>query len=482
MPFSFSKSKISPKTWFSLSLTVLLFGTILVTQFAVRTTRDDRSQAASCAGGQSQLTFRPSTDVSTGLWANDSGGGFYTKVDEDFSDEDSTYLWDDTSGSGSVLILGHPAASLGTNYAINSVTISARLRQVQSSSTGPYIEMGLRINGTLYFSPGTKYRPPPNNTYANTEYTWNTNPATGAAWNLASVNAANIAVRSTRPSQPNAIRLTQVWMNSCYSLIPVPTLNFTADSTSLSYNSATTLRWTATNATSCTASNGWSGGKNSISGSEGTGNLTSPRTYVLTCSGGGGSISRQVSISVGAAPPPPPANPNPTPNPPTTKKPTSTKPPAKVAPPSSGQQPVAVSTDIKVTFAPNPFLQGLMGVTLEIPGTSISQKASVGKDGGSFVIAAANILTKNTSYVFRSSSINSLIQANSFTYSDNTAVTLAAFTTGDFNNDNMIDDTDLKLLVPKGENTGDKLYDINFDGVVNSVDYSLLLISLGKKG
>jgi hypothetical protein len=52
------------------------------------------------------------------------------------------------------------------------------------------------------------------------------------------------------------------------------------------YGSSITLTWTSSNANSCTASGGWSGSK-SISGSLTLSNLTSSRTYTLSCSGPG---------------------------------------------------------------------------------------------------------------------------------------------------------------------------------------------------
>jgi hypothetical protein len=58
-----------------------------------------------------------------------------------------------------------------------------------------------------------------------------------------------------------------------------------------------TLSWTSTDATSCTASGGWSGGK-ATSGSESTGNLTASKTYTLTCNGPGGSGSDSVTVNV----------------------------------------------------------------------------------------------------------------------------------------------------------------------------------------
>ncbi len=79
-------------------------------------------------------------------------------------------------------------------------------------------------------------------------------------------------------------------------------LTFTADSTSVAYNTGTTLRWSSSNTTYCTASGDWSGSK-SLSGSEDTGNLTSSKTYILTCGGPGGSVAKSVTVNVSVPPP-----------------------------------------------------------------------------------------------------------------------------------------------------------------------------------
>jgi hypothetical protein len=68
-------------------------------------------------------------------------------------------------------------------------------------------------------------------------------------------------------------------------------------SITIPYNSSATLTWTSQNATSCYASGDWSGSK-SLSGSQSTGNLTSSKTYTITCSGSGGSASDSVKVYV----------------------------------------------------------------------------------------------------------------------------------------------------------------------------------------
>jgi Mg-chelatase subunit ChlD len=80
-----------------------------------------------------------------------------------------------------------------------------------------------------------------------------------------------------------------------------PSLTFSAEPIEVQYNGATNFNWIATNATSCTAGGGWSGTKN-ISGTEDVTGLTSTKTYTLTCSGAGGSITKSLVITVASAP------------------------------------------------------------------------------------------------------------------------------------------------------------------------------------
>lgn len=84
---------------------------------------------------------------------------------------------------------------------------------------------------------------------------------------------------------------------------PAPTVTLTANPTSVLTGSASTLTWNSTNATSCTASGGWSGAR-ATSGSTSTGNLTSNQTYNLSCTGAGGTANASATVTVTATPPP----------------------------------------------------------------------------------------------------------------------------------------------------------------------------------
>ncbi len=82
---------------------------------------------------------------------------------------------------------------------------------------------------------------------------------------------------------------------------PPPTVSLTASPSSISYGNSSTLYWSTSNATSCTASNSWSGSKVATGGSQSTGALTSSRTYSISCSGPGGTSSDSVTVSVSYA-------------------------------------------------------------------------------------------------------------------------------------------------------------------------------------
>jgi len=84
---------------------------------------------------------------------------------------------------------------------------------------------------------------------------------------------------------------------------PAPTVNLTATPTTVESGAGSTLDWNTTSADSCEASGGWSGARE-ISGSVGTGSLTTDTSFTLTCSGSGGSSSASVSVSVNDAPAP----------------------------------------------------------------------------------------------------------------------------------------------------------------------------------
>jgi hypothetical protein len=88
------------------------------------------------------------------------------------------------------------------------------------------------------------------------------------------------------------------------AVVPVPTASLTANPQTVAMGGTSTLTWTSTNATSCTASGAWSGAQ-PASGTLGTGALSASATYSLVCSGTGGSsgtVSTTVTVAASGSP------------------------------------------------------------------------------------------------------------------------------------------------------------------------------------
>lgn len=84
-----------------------------------------------------------------------------------------------------------------------------------------------------------------------------------------------------------------------------PTVNLTADATSVASGGTVHLIWTTTGATSCVASGGgWSGsftGSQAASGSVTSPAITANTTFVLTCTGTGGQTAGSVMVNLSAS-------------------------------------------------------------------------------------------------------------------------------------------------------------------------------------
>ncbi len=78
--------------------------------------------------------------------------------------------------------------------------------------------------------------------------------------------------------------------------IPPPTVTIAATPRIVRSGATTQVTWTTTDATSCTASNGWTGAR-STAGSETVGPFTQNTTLTLTCTGGGGSAAAGTSVT-----------------------------------------------------------------------------------------------------------------------------------------------------------------------------------------
>jgi hypothetical protein len=80
---------------------------------------------------------------------------------------------------------------------------------------------------------------------------------------------------------------------------PAPTVKLSASPTSVASGATTTLTWSSTNATSCTASGAWSGSLGT-SGSQQSAALSAASTFDLSCTGAGGTASASAQVSINA--------------------------------------------------------------------------------------------------------------------------------------------------------------------------------------
>ena len=82
---------------------------------------------------------------------------------------------------------------------------------------------------------------------------------------------------------------------------PVPVANLSVNPSTIEQGQQATISWDPSNASSCTASGGWSGSRNTNGGSETvTPDVTT--TYTLSCNGDGGSASESVTVTVNEPP------------------------------------------------------------------------------------------------------------------------------------------------------------------------------------
>lgn len=84
---------------------------------------------------------------------------------------------------------------------------------------------------------------------------------------------------------------------------PAPTVTIMAAPGAITLGQSTTLTWSSTNATACTASGAWSGNEATSGTTMETPGATGDASYELTCTGAGGSVSSTAVVSVDAPAP-----------------------------------------------------------------------------------------------------------------------------------------------------------------------------------
>ena len=172
-----------------------------------------------------------------------------------------------------------PTADIKANNSNGPITISYNASATLTWSSGNASSCSISPSGLT----GTSGSQSTGNLTTGTTYTLNCTGAGGTA------PADTVTVNVSQPPSPTA-NLT---------ISDNPNGGF-GSSVNISYNTAAYLKWSSTNASSCSVSiGGWTGTSNSSGQS--TGNLTQSKTYVLSCTGAGGtSATDSVTANVAA--------------------------------------------------------------------------------------------------------------------------------------------------------------------------------------
>ena len=152
------------------------------------------------------LILRPDSNGSeNAAYQYPDSGPHYDKVDEEVSDDDTTYLWYDTN-DGRLELFNYPSSGLGS-ATINSVTVYAKVKRYPAGYG--ILSLKVRVDGTVYGS-GQKY---PSASYADISETWTDNPDTGQPWTVEEIDALEAGVGFG--GMGNGClwsRITQVWV------------------------------------------------------------------------------------------------------------------------------------------------------------------------------------------------------------------------------------------------------------------------------
>jgi hypothetical protein len=250
------------------------------------------------------------------------------------------------------------------------------------------------------------------------------------------------------------------WGDTC-AVSPPPQVNIKANGSggpiTVSYKTGVTIKWTSTNALSCSVSpTGWVG----KSGSKSTGPLTASKTYTLTCLGPGG--KRSDSVLVNVSPPPPLPTPPPPPPP----------------PPTPTEQPKLKLLTLQISV---PYLMGGLKVPIYFKGFNKELAISPGKNVKKLEIKKTQYRVGDK-FTIRVGGNKTLVKKITLKIkSSQQSVNVGNLVLGDMNMDNVISAKDATALIKSiADQTADS--DLNADGSTNSLDWAIFLANVGKRG
>ena len=166
-----------------------------------------------------------------------------------------------------------------------------------SNSTAPTVTLSASPTSVASGGSSTLSWSSTNATSCTASGAWSGSKATSGSASTGSLTASKEYTLSCTGSSGTTSQKVTVTVTSS---TPAPTVSIAASPTSVTSGGSSTLTWSSTNASSCSASGSWSGGK-PTSGSASTGSLTANSTFTLSCIGAGGSASKSASVTVTAS-------------------------------------------------------------------------------------------------------------------------------------------------------------------------------------
>ncbi len=185
---------------------------------------------------------------------------------------------------------GGSTSSSGTTTKVTSVTVSPATKTI---TAGDSISFTWSVTGQG--SPSQAV-------------IWSVSPATAGTITAGGVFTSSSTITATTMATITAASTVNPSITGFATVtidLPVaqnPTASITASPSVITLGSTTTLTWSSTNATSCTASGAWSGTQPTSGSVTETPTATGTATYTLVCTGAGGSANASATVTVNAAP------------------------------------------------------------------------------------------------------------------------------------------------------------------------------------
>ena len=267
--------------------------------------------------------------------------------------------------------------------------------------------------------------------------------------------------------------LLQHYGDTCPPIAGIDTEN---NKTQINKGESATLRWLTYRASSVSISHV---GTNLPKSGKRVVKPNSTTTYTLTATGPGGTVRRSVKITV--------ISPSAPPSPPSTPPSTSSSSSSSSSSTATSNYYIPVPKDstavtfLKLTVNPLSELSGSLNLSISVGKTKLKKNATLTKGTKEVAFKVKEgMLKNNKTYQLVIKADKILTKKVKFkATSHKKDIKIGDLYLGDLNSDNKVNQQDMTSLLSGFNSSG---ADANLDGLTNSLDYSLVLKNLGKKG